>query len=272
MGQCFTLFALCASLALPAPAGASTGILAVGDFGVGGTAERQVGAAMRRFEVDHPAKVIVTLGDNDYTENPDAFRRNWRDAFGWRRDAGVGVAGTLGNHDIRVDNGRYEFGPLDMPRSRYKRTVGNVEFFILNSNRVGERQTAWLASALESSTAPWKIAVLHHPAWTCGGYRSHPDVVARWVPLFEEHGVDLVLSGHDHNYQRFGARNGVRYLVHGGGGPTLYPIQGCPADYLPRHFARATRGFLFIRAKADELRARAVNLRGRVIDRVSIQQ
>jgi hypothetical protein len=96
--------------------------------------------------------------------------------------------------------------------------------------------------------------------------------VQRWVPLFERHRVRLVLSGHDHNYQRFGARNGVRYLVHGGGGPTLYPIQSCPAGYPPRQFARATRGFLFIRAKDDELRARAVNLRGHVIDRVSIQQ
>jgi predicted phosphodiesterase len=270
VGRCFTLFALCAAIAWPGSAGASTGILAVGDFGVGGVSEREIGAAMRRFEADRPADVIVTLGDNDYTEDPEAFRRNWRDAFGWRRDAGVGVAGTLGNHDIRVDNGRYEFGPLDMPRARYRRAVGNVDLFILDSNRIRDGQTAWLAEALTESTARWKIVSLHHPAFTCGGYRSHPGVVARWVPLFEEHGVDLVLSGHDHNYQRFGARNGVRYIVHGGGGPTLYPIEGCPAGYPPRRFARASRGFLFIRATDDELRALAVNLRGRVIDRVSI--
>lgn len=267
---CFTLFALCIGLAVPGSPGASTGILAVGDFGVGGVSEREIGTAMRRFEADRPADVIVTLGDNDYTEDPEAFRRNWRDAFGWRRDAGVGVAGALGNHDVLVDNGRYEFGPLDMPRARYRRSIGIVDLFVLDSNRIRDAQTAWLASALESSTAQWKIAVFHHPAFTCGGYRSHPGVVARWVPLFEEHGVDLVLSGHDHNYQRFGARNGVRYLVHGGGGPNLYPIQGCPDGYPPRHFARASRGFLFIRAKVDELRALAVNLRGRVIDRMSI--
>jgi 3',5'-cyclic AMP phosphodiesterase CpdA len=267
---CFTLFALCIGLALPGGAPASSGILAVGDFGVGGTAEREIGAAMRRFEVDHPADVIVTLGDNDYTEDPEAFRQNWRDAFGWRRDAGVGVAGTLGNHDLIVDNGRYEFGPLDMPRARYRRSVGNVELFILDSNRIRDAQSEWLESALSSSTAQWKIAVLHHPAWTCGAYRSHPGVVARWVPLFEQHGVDLVLSGHDHNYQRFGARNGVRYLVHGGGGPRLYPINSCPSGYPPRRFARSSRGFLFIRARLDELRALAVNRSGRVIDRVSI--
>jgi 3',5'-cyclic AMP phosphodiesterase CpdA len=269
VAPCLTLFVLCAGLASPGST-APTGILAMGDFGVGGSVERALGTAMRRFEADHPADVIVTLGDNDYTENPDAFRRNWRDAFGWRRDAGVGVAGTLGNHDVRVQGGRYEFGPLDMPRSRYTRRVGNVGLFILNSNRVTKRQTAWLESRLAASTAPWKIAVFHHPAWTCGEYRSHPGVVERWVPLFEEHGVDLVLSGHDHNYQRFAARNGVRYLVHGGGSTHLYPIEACPASYPTRRFARASRGFLFIRARADRLRVASVNLRGRVIDSVSI--
>jgi 3',5'-cyclic AMP phosphodiesterase CpdA len=267
---CLSLAALCAGLAVPGAPPPATGILAMGDFGVGGSVERELGTAMRRFEAEHPSNVIVTLGDNDYTENPEAFRQNWREAFGWRRDAGVGVAGTLGNHDIIVDNGRYQFGPLDMPRARYTRTVGNVELFVLNSNRVTAKQTAWLESRLAASTSAWRIAVLHHPAWTCGGYRSHPGVVARWVPLFEEHDVDLVLAGHDHNYQRFAARNGVRYIVHGGGSTTLYPIESCPADYPRRVFARAARGFLFIRAKADELRAAAVNLHGRVIDRVTI--
>jgi 3',5'-cyclic AMP phosphodiesterase CpdA len=272
VGRCFSLFALCLGLGWPGAAPAATGILAVGDFGVGGTAEREIGAAMRRLEADRPADIIVTLGDNDYTENPEAFRRNWRDAFGWRRDAGVGVAGTLGNHDIVVRNGRYQFGPLDMPRARYKRNVGNVDLFILNSNRVSDTQTAWLESRLAASTAPWKIAVLHHPAWTCGGYRSHPGVVARWVPLFEEYDVDLVLSGHDHNYQRFAARNGVRYIVHGGGNPRLYAIENCPAGYPRRVFARAARGFLFLRATHTVLRALSVNLRGRVIDRVAIER
>jgi 3',5'-cyclic AMP phosphodiesterase CpdA len=270
VGHCLSVFALCAGLAWPGAAPASTEILAVGDFGVGGVPEREIGAAMRRFEADHPADLILTLGDNDYTESPEAFRQNWRDAFGWRRDAGLGVAGTLGNHDIIVDNGRYEFGPLNMPRARYRRTVGSVDLFVLNSNRVSHRQTAWLANALGSSTARWKIAVAHHPAWTCGGYRSHPGVLQRWVPLFEEHGVDLVLSGHDHNYQRFAARNGVRYLVHGGGNTNLYPIEDCPAGYPQRRFARAVRGFLFLRATDTELRVSSVTLRGRVIDRVAI--
>jgi hypothetical protein len=248
----------------------ATGILAIGDFGVGGTTERDMGEAMRLFETKHPAAVLVTLGDNDYTESPAAFHTNWVASFGWRKAAGVGVAGTLGNHDIRVSGGRYEFDELNMPRSFYKRTVGNVQFFILNSNNVNSTQTAWLRNALASSTARWKIAVFHHPAWTCGGYRSNAAVVRNWVPLLERYGVNLVLSGHDHNYQRFGARNGVRYVVHGGGGQALYPVESCPPGYPPRLFSRAVRGFLYLWTSDTALRGLSVTRARRVIDRFVI--
>jgi hypothetical protein len=255
---------------VPSPV-ADAGILAMGDFGVGGTTERDLGASMKTFASNHPAaQVLVTLGDNDYTESPSAFHANWVASFGWLGAAGLDVAGTLGNHDVRVNGGRYEFDELDMPRARYRRTVGNIQFFILNSNRVNSRQTEWLKTVLPASTATWKIAVFHHPAWTCGEYRSNAAVVQNWVPLFEKYGVQLVLSGHDHNYQRFGPRNGVRYIVHGGGGAHLYPIESCPASYPTRRFARAVHGFLYLRASATSLRVSAVNRRRHVIDSVVI--
>jgi hypothetical protein len=245
-------------------------ILAVGDFGVGGDRQRATGAAMKRFEIRYPATYLVTLGDNDYTESPTAFHQNWIAGFGWFSDAGLRVAGTLGNHDVRVDGGRYEYDELSMPRARYRRVVGNVELFILNSNRVNIAQTDWLKQVLPASTAIWKIVAFHHPAWTCGEYRSNAAVVQKWVPLFERYGVQLVLNGHDHNYQRFGPRRGVTYIVHGGGGSHLYPIESCPASYPTRRFARATHGFLFLRATDTALTVSAVNLRRRVIDRVVI--
>ncbi len=246
-------------------------ILATGDFGVGGTTEQELGAAMKRFASRHPTDLLLTLGDNDYTESPTAFHQNWVAAFGWLGSAGVGVAGTLGNHDVRVDGGRYEYDELDMRRARYRRTVGNVQLFILDSNRVNARQTEWLKTVLPASTAVWKIAVFHHPAWTCGEYRSNAAIVEKWVPLFEQYGVQLVLNGHDHNYQRFGPRRGVTYIVHGGGGAHLYPIQSCPASYPTRRFARASHGFLFLRATDSALQVSALNRRRQVIDSVVIE-
>jgi hypothetical protein len=78
----------------------------------------------------------------------------------------------------------------------------------------------------------------------------------------------LVLNGHDHNYQRFAGRRGVRYIVHGGGGQHLYPIERCPEYYPNRKFARAVHGFLYLRATGTELHVSSVTRRRNVIDSV----
>jgi hypothetical protein len=261
------LTAIALALVLAAPAGAKTRLLAVGDFGVGGSAERATGNAIKAWEADHPAGVLLTLGDNDYTESPPDFRRNWHDAFGWLDGAGVRPRGTLGNHDVRVQSGRYEFDALRMPSSHYERSFPGLDLFVLNSNSVGDRQTRWLRRHLAASDASWKIVSLHHPPYSCGGYLSDSAVVSRWVPLFERFGVTLVLAGHDHNYQRFAAKKGVTYVVHGGGGQELYSLRGCPAGYPTRAFARRAHGFLDVVVRSDAVRLKAVNLSGKVIDR-----
>jgi 3',5'-cyclic AMP phosphodiesterase CpdA len=256
-----TAFAL-----LAGSAHADTGILAIGDFGVGGDVELRMGTAMKRFAAERPADALLTLGDNDYTESPPAFHRNWEAAFAWAEARGLRVAGTLGNHDVRVQGGRYEYDELGMPGPFYRRRVGDVAFFLLDSNRVGARQTRWLRRALAASTAPWKVAAFHHPAFTCGGYRANQAVLANWAPLFERYDVDLVLSGHDHNYQRFAARHGVTYAVHGGGGAHLYRLQSCPSSYPRRVVGKALHGWLYLRATDAALRVRAVGPAGRFRD------
>jgi 3',5'-cyclic AMP phosphodiesterase CpdA len=242
-------------------------LIAVGDFGVGGNTQREFGAAVRSFEEQNPADYLVALGDNDYTEDPNAFRENWDASFGWTRQAGVKVAGVLGNHDVRVDGGRYEFGRLGMRGRHYRRRFGTVELFLLDSNSVDPAQTAWLRRALARSRARWRIAVFHHPAFTCGNYSSHPDVVARWVPLFERYRVRLVLSAHDHNCQRFAPRRGVRYVVHGGGGPRLYDLERCPSGYPRRAAARKEHGFVYLVIRGNRLSGWAVTAQGRRTDR-----
>jgi 3',5'-cyclic AMP phosphodiesterase CpdA len=248
----------------PAP---PVGIIAFGDFGVGGDTQRSLGAAVRRFEARNPASYLVALGDNDYTEDPEAFHANWESSFGWWRRAGVKVAGVLGNHDVRVDRGRYVFDELQMPGRYYRRAVGPVELYLLDSNDVDDAQTAWLQRTLSRSRARWRIAAFHHPAFTCGKYGSRDAVVERWVPLFERYRVRLVLSGHDHNYQRFAVRRGVRYVVHGGGGRHLYDLRSCPSGYPRRLVGREEHGFLYLVIRGNRLTGWAVTPQGRRSDR-----
>jgi 3',5'-cyclic AMP phosphodiesterase CpdA len=246
-------------------------LIAVGDFGVGGDAQRRLGTAVRAFEARNPADLLVALGDNDYTESPTAFHANWEASFGWTRAAGVNVTGVLGNHDVRVEGGRYEFDELRMPRRYFRRALGPVELYLLDSNNVDAAQTTWLRRTLARSRARWRIAVAHHPAFTCGIYGSHPDVVASWVPLFERYRVRLVLAGHDHNYQRFAPRRGVRYVVHGGGNPRLYPLKRCPAGYPRRVRGALERGFVYLVARPGRLDGYAVTPAGRRTDHFMIR-
>jgi 3',5'-cyclic AMP phosphodiesterase CpdA len=242
-------------------------IIAFGDFGVGGDMQRRFGAAVRSFEAVNPADYVVALGDNDYTESTSAFHANWEASFGWTARAGVRVAGVLGNHDVRVEGGRYEFDELAMPSRYYRRAIGSVELYLLDSNVVDDAQTAWLRRSLARSKARWRIAVFHHPAFSCGEYGSHSHVVAHWVPLFERYKVRLVLSGHDHNYQRFAPRLGVRYVVHGGGSSTKgYALRGCPAGYPRRLAGRIEHGFLYFVFSGSRVDGYSVDLAGRRTD------
>lgn len=245
----------------------SVGFLAVGDFGVGGSRELSLGLRMKSHESRNPANMLVTLGDNDYTESPARFRQNWRRSFGWAQPAGLRIAGVLGNHDYVVRRGRYQFRTLGMPGPYYTRRLGDAQLFLLNSNAITDRQTVWLEKQLSESTSTWKIAAFHHPPYSCGGHAGSSTVQQRWVPLFERYGVQLVLSGHDHNYQRFAPKRGVTYVVHGGGGQELYSLRSCPEGYPKRAFARRAHGFLDIVVRPAAIRLKAVNLAGNVIDR-----
>jgi acid phosphatase len=264
-----TLISLAAFLALAGPARAATGIIAIGDFGVGGERQRHVGASVRAFEERNPAQLLLTLGDNDYTR-ARAFQTSWEASFGWLAGAGLRVAGTLGNHDFKIVRGRYEFRALEMPGAYYTRKIGDVQLFVLNSNAIVPRQTHWLRNALAASTARWKIAALHHPPYTCGGHEGSVAAQRAWGPLFERNRVRLVLSGHDHNYQRFAPRRGVTYVVDGGGGAAVYALRACARSHPRRVAGRASHGFLYLEASPEELSVRGVALDGTTLDRFTI--
>jgi hypothetical protein len=173
------IVAVFAGLLVSGHASAATRLLAVGDYGVGGASQLATGKAMKRFERRYPAELLVTLGDNDYTASPSAFRRNFRAAFGWLGESGVGIAGTLGNHDYAVDDGAYQLATLGMPARYYTRRIGEAEIFLLDSNRVTTAQTTWLRRRLAASTARWKIAVFHHPPYVCGYHAGDDRIESR---------------------------------------------------------------------------------------------
>ncbi|MGH2831100.1 MAG: metallophosphoesterase family protein [Actinomycetota bacterium] len=220
--------------AIPARSGGdarSASVVVLGDFGVGGSSERRVALAIRDRAASRRLDAVVTTGDNVYPSgHPDAFQNAWERPYGWLDRAGIPVVASLGNHDVRTAAGAPVMRLFRMPDRWYTRTIGPVEFIVLDSTRPSDReQLGFIERTTRTSTARWQVAIFHHPAHSCGSHGSTDYIRRRWTPLFRRGGVDLVLSGHDHSYQRFEPIGGVTYAVTGGGGAALTRVGRCPA-------------------------------------------
>ena len=93
--------------------------------------------------------------------------------------------------------------------------IGDVLFIGLDSNRADEPEQGVARSDVPTRPRRWKIVAIHHSPYSAGYQGSSTSVRKNFVPLFERYGVQLVLSGHDHDYQRSKPINGVTYVVSG---------------------------------------------------------
>lgn len=139
------------------------------------------------------------------------------------------VVFARGNHDGEHALA-YAYSALPGNEAWFAFDYGNSRFIFLDSETpTGEtpEQYAWLQAELarpETQRAAFRIACFHKPPWVNlwngGGYVGEPFVRNDWVPLLAQGNVDVVISGHAHNYNR-GVTNGVTYIISGGGGGTL---------------------------------------------------
>jgi len=108
---------------------------------------------------------------------------------------------------------------------------------------------------------------VHHPPYSAGYQGSALDIRAAYAPIFERHGVQLVLSGHDHDYQRSEVIGGVTYVVSGGGAGT----RRTSSDWFTaRSFS--WHHFLDVAVFPDALVVRAVNQDQRVADEAIVRR
>lgn len=167
--------------------------------------------------------------------------RQWQTDFSGPLSAyGLGQTTPLiyahGNHDYDM-RGEYTYtrshGIHENPWFAFSMANGAIRFIILDSNIDWELQDQWLQKEIGSEPfqqAQFRVVVVHVPpfleywdpeAWFQQGQSQWGAFIKdRYVPLFEQGGVDIVISGHQHNYER-GERNGVHYAIIGGGGGDL---------------------------------------------------
>ena len=125
---------------------------------------------------------------------------------------------SLGNHDAREQ--RY-YKPFNMEGQLYYtfNPRPDIRAFALETTYPSPEQFQWLEKELKASGSDWKIAFFHHPLYSSGD-RHGSDVRLREVlePLFLRYNVSVVLSGHDHFYERVKPQKGIAYFVVGSGG------------------------------------------------------
>ena len=206
-------------------------LVGAGDIGVCGSSASAATAAV----IDGIDGTVMTLGDNAYPDGSDADYASCYDpTWGHLKSRTRPVAG---NHEYVTESGRpyYDyFGDAAGPRSKgwYSYDQAGWHIIVLNSNvdmSPNSEQLTWLRSDLAAHPTVCAAAMWHHPRFSSGEYAPGVASVAdAWNALYDG-GVDVVLNGHEHYYERFAPMNrigtadptGMRAFTVGTGGAPL---------------------------------------------------
>ena len=215
---------------LPGPA-QPTRVWVLGDPGTKNAMQAAVRDAYTKFTADRATDLWLMLGDNAYSEGTDAdyqkaifemYPATLRSSPLWP---------TLGNHDAKSANSVTQSGVyydiFTLPtlgqaggvpsgtEAYYSFDHANIHFICLDSQdsprELDGAMAQWLRADLAATTRDWIIAFFHHPTYTKGTHDSDKDadsggrmndMRANFLPILEAGGVDLILSGHSHDYER----------------------------------------------------------------------
>ena len=200
--------------------------------------------------------------------------------------ASVTMFPAVGNHELggAGPDGYTVFSRLFvMPENRtwYSLDYGGVHIIVLDSTQKDDKDGAqykWAEANLIASKAAWKVALFHHPWFNAGSHGSEVPMRQVYGPLFVRAGVDLILAGHDHNYQKTrpivqafepASKKPLWQIVTGGGGAPLYPVTR-PEVFLDK--SAPVNHYLKVTADKDRLIATACTLDGRELDRLEIRK
>lgn len=250
--------------------------LAIGDTGDNGAGQRLLAQSLNR----ETAAFLLHLGDIAYWDG--TFIQYQQAFFEIYAQLLVHIPAflTIGNHD--ATDGAYPYRTLFLsPRGEalyYSFDWANAHFTVLDSNASFTPKGPmldWLEQDLANTRQTWRIVAIHHPPFPSTDYKRNDPICRRVLneltPIFERHGVHLILSGHEHIYQRNQPRRagaflpqgpGAVYVTSGGGGSQNYD----PGD--DPYIAASASGphYLRIDVTSSSLRAEVVDPYGKILD------
>ena len=192
----------------------------MGDFGNGSRVQYETAAQMFKTHQTFPYELVLLTGDNLYgDERPQDFELKFEKPYKPLLDAGVKFYASLGNHDSREQRSYKLFNMGDKLYYSFKAPRQDVRFIAFESTYPDPEQVKWLEGELRGAREAWKVMFFHHPLYS-SGQRHGSDTQLRDVlePLFIKYNVSMVLTGHDHFYERTKPQKGIIYFVVGAGG------------------------------------------------------
>jgi hypothetical protein len=266
------------TLALPLREG-SIRFAVIGDSGRGDLPQRAVAAQMAAWRARFPFDFVLMLGDNIYDRHtPQDYIDKFETPYAALLDAGVTFHAAIGNHD---DDAQVFYSKFNMGGARYHTfrkserrlealTGAAVRFFALDSRTLDPKQLEWLRSELAASGSNWKIVYFHHPLYTSGRYQSGARALRIAVePILISGGVQVVLTGHEHFYERTHPQNDIVYFISGAAGSlrrgdihrSPLTAKGFDDDY----------HFMLVEISGEELFFQAISRAGETIDAGAIR-
>ena len=184
---------------------------------------------------------------------------------------------VLGNHEQESPL-YYNFFPLHNQKPWWSVDYGSVHIIGLDTSvptNPQSEQYQFLVKDLKKNKKPWTIVVFHYPLFHTHPFRRSKEFRFDWQPVFMDYGVDLVINGHDHYYQRTfpigrmsESQHGVVHITTAGGGASLYPT-------VPRSYSAYTRSlyhYLLMDVTENELEIRAIDENDQVFDAIILNK
>jgi predicted phosphodiesterase len=229
--------------------------------------------AVREQMMQVPFDLVLVVGDLAYESGTlSDHERNFFEVY---RELLISKPFFVisGNHDYASDGavfrevfGLFENGGSGGRERWYSFDWGPLHLTAIDTEALGDDQATWVANDLQSTDQLHKIAFMHKPAFSSGTHGSSGEIQRLFVANFVANDVELVLAGHDHDYERTEPIDGVTYVVTGAAGRGTRPVGASSFTAYSEEVAH----FTYLDIDGDALRLNAIDGMGGDFDTVTI--
>ena len=232
----------------------------------------------------HPETAFFSIAGDIVSDG--LHRDQWDDIFDYAAGivSGKPLMVVPGNHDNRSGLGAHMFRelfsyPMNAPpgvekEQTYSFRYKNALFLMIDATSPIDAQTPWIEDQLAGTNAKWKFAMFHFPPYSSDG--GYPEIRQKWCSIFDKYHVDMVMSGHVHNYLRTKPMNGQKVVSSPAGG-TIYLVSiaipdNDPQPRLPYADAQVSGEMLYqtVSVTGKVLQYKSMNINGKVRDKMTI--